>query len=360
MFPTHSTPRNFSEMRWEEVETGGPLDSLRSRPISVILPAYNEETAVGAQVDSIRNTLLSNGIPHEIIVVDDGSNDRTAQHAIQAQARVLRHPENRGYGAAIKTGIVAATYDTIVITDADGTYPADQIPFLLDKLETADMVVGARCGAQVHIPTIRRPAKWFLRKLAQRIAGHPIPDLNSGLRVFRRECVRQYFPILSNRFSFTTTVTLALLADDYHIVYHPINYYRRIGHSKIHPRHFMDFIVLVLRMAMLFQPLKIFVPLGLSCGLLGTLKMAYDIATLPSRLSTFEWALLYQPALSTSAILLFLVGLQLLLIGMVADGLLRRISQYNGPSAPSHAIWLSEMRSVPPAKTDKMISDPQK
>jgi glycosyltransferase involved in cell wall biosynthesis len=306
--------------------------------VSVILPAYNEQNAVASQVEAIRRTLCAHDLAHEIIVVDDGSQDLTAKEASQARARVIRHAENRGYGAAIKTGILAATYETIVIIDADGTYPADQIPHLVTMLESADMVVGARIGKRVHIPWVRRPAKWLLGRLASLIAGHPIPDLNSGLRVFRRECVKQYFSILSNRFSFTTTVTLALLADDYRVIYHPIDYYRRIGRSKITPRHFMDFVMLVLRMAMLFQPLKIFVPLGFACGLLGTCKVLFDIVALFPRTSTFGWSLLYQPVLSTSAILLLLVGLQLVLIGMVTDGVLRRIAQHNGPSVPSHAI----------------------
>jgi hypothetical protein len=135
---------------------------------------------------------------------------------------------------------------------------------------------------------------------------------------------------------------MALLADDYRVVYHPIDYYRRVGESKIAPRHFMDFMVLVLRMAMLFHPLKIFVPLALSCGILGMLKVVFDIVALFPRSATLGWSLLYQPVLSTSAILLLLVGLQLLLIGMVADGVLRRIAQYNSPLVPSHATWLAD------------------
>lgn len=318
-----------------------PQGSMRAA-VSVILPAYNEEMAVAAQVEAIRDVLSAHGRPHEILVVDDGSLDRTADEALQAGARVLRHPENRGYGAAIKTGIAAAIHDVVVIIDADGTYPPDNIPDMIDKLETADMVVGARTGAHVHIPWARRPAKWVLGWLATRVAGRPIPDLNSGLRTFRRECVRQYFPILSNRFSFTTTMTLALLADDYRVVYHPIDYHRRVGQSKLAPRHFMEFIILVLRMAMLFQPLRIFVPLALSCGVLGLLKVIFDIFALFQRASTVSWSLLYQQAISTSAILLLLLGLQLLLIGMVADGVLRRIAQHQRPLAPSRAIAASE------------------
>ena len=310
--------------------------------VTVILPSFNEEAAVGNQVRAVRAVLTRHRIAHEVIVVDDGSADATSQRALEAGARVLRHPENRGYGASIKAGIEAARHQAIVIIDADGTYPSDQIPALLDLLEEADMAVGARTLRNVHIPWARRPAKWILGWLANRIAGRRIPDLNSGLRAFRSDCVRQYFSILSNRFSFTTTVTLALLADDYRVVYHPIEYYRRLGKSKITPRHFMDFMILVLRMAMLFQPLKVFVPVGSTFLGLGVLKFAFDIVALFRRAPVVEPSLVFQPVLSTSAILLLLLGVQMLLIGMVADGVLRRIAQRNLPLVPSRAIWVRE------------------
>lgn len=311
-------------------------------PVSVIIPVYDEEGAVGANIEAVRRVLAARGIPHEIVVVDDGSTDRTAEEARRAGAKLLRHPDNRGYGAALKTGIAAARYDTIVIIDADGTYPADPIPDLVARLETADMAVGARIGKNVHIPWIRRPAKWMVGWLATRIAGRPIPDLNSGLRAFRRECALQYFPILSSRFSFTTTLTLAFVADDYHVVYHPIDYFRRVGKSKVTPRRFMDFATTVLRIAMLFQPLRIFVPLSLACTLLGTLKVLFDIAALFPRSGTASWSLLFQQVVSTSAILLLLAALQLLLVGMVADGVLRRIAQHQRPLVPSRAVPVSE------------------
>lgn len=324
-------------------------------PISVVIPAYNEELGVRAQVESIERVLTSRAIPHEVIVVDDGSEDRTAEEALKAGARVLQHASNRGYGASLKTGIVAARYDTIVISDADGTYPAEEIPELVAELDGADMAVGARVGNEVHIALSRRPAKWILGRLSEHIAGQPIPDLNSGLRAFRREVVKQYFPILSNRFSFTTTVTLALLADDYRVVYHPINYYKRVGKSKITPRHFMDFAILVVRMAMLFQPLKVFVPLAFACGLLGMLKVIYDIASFSLRTGTLDWSLLYQPVLSTSAILLLLVGLQLLLIGMLADGIVRRIALHNAQLVSSHGIRLLEFHSGSSSDSEAVV-----
>lgn len=313
-------------------------------PVSVILPALNERGTVAGQVRAIRRALGDRGAPHEILVVDDGSSDGTGEEALAAGARVLRHAVNRGYGAAIKAGITAAEYDTCVILDADNTYPAGEIPALLEELETADMVVGARTRANVHIPWVRRPGKWLLARLAERIAGHRIVDLNSGLRAFRRECVSQYFPILPDRFSFTTTVTLAYLADDYRVVYHPIEYERRAGSSKIRPHHFLDFVVLVLRMAMLFQPLKVFVPLALGAGLLGAAKLTLDVVGLFTRTTERGWSLLFQPTVSTSAILLLLLAFQLLLVGMVADGVLRRIAQRNRLLAPSHAVWVREAR----------------
>jgi len=332
-------------------------DRFVTHPVAVVIPALNEERGVGDQIRNIARVLNAEGMPYEIIVVDDGSTDRTAEQAAQAGARVLRHLENRGYGASLKTGIDAAQFDTIVISDADGTYPSDQIPALVAKLETADMVVGARTTNVSHVPLVRRPAKWMLGKLANQIAGRNIPDLNSGLRAFRRECVKQYFPILSNQFSFTTTSTLALMADDYRVVYHPIDYYPRVGESKIKPRHFMDFMMLVLRMAMLFQPMKIFVPLALACAGLGALKVLFDILSYIPRTGEFSWSFLFQPVLSTSAVLLLIVGLQLLLIGMVADGALRRIAQHNGPLVPSHGVRVVEAPAYAPTAQDVVLSE---
>jgi glycosyltransferase involved in cell wall biosynthesis len=328
--------------------------------VSVILPANNEELAIGAEVEAVRRALTGADLLHEIIVVDDGSRDRTVAEAIETGARVLRHPENLGYGAAIKTGIGAARYETIVIIDADGTYPAERIPRLVARLETADMVVGARTGDRVEIPWLRRPAKWVLGWLASRIAGRRIPDLNSGLRAFRRQCVKQYFPILSNRFSFTTTVTLAYLADEYRVVYEPIDYRRRLGRSKISPRHFMDFMILVLRMAMLFQPLRVFVPLAGGCAAAGGVKAVFDVFALFRRVPVWDGSILYQPVLSTSAILLFLVAFQLLMIGMVADGVLRRIGQHNRPLAPSYATWGVEVRSEGRTEAPDVVADIRK
>src|SRR5262249_16476886 len=151
-------------------------------------------------VTEVNDLLRQHEILHEIIVVDDGSTDDTARAGHAAGARVLQHRCNRGYGAALKTGIAAASYEAIAIIDADGTYSAEYLPELIAELEHSDMVVGSRTGQNVQLPLVRRPAKWVLKHLANYVSNARIPDLNSGLRVFRRDIAVQYFPILPNYF----------------------------------------------------------------------------------------------------------------------------------------------------------------
>jgi glycosyltransferase involved in cell wall biosynthesis len=226
----------------------------------------------------------------------------------------LQHRRNRGYGAALKTGITAATFDVIAITDADGTYPPRYLPALLEKLEQADMAVGARIGKDVHIPLIRRPAKFLLQQFANYVSGARILDLNSGLRVFRRDVVMQYFPILPNQFSFTTTITLAMLCDNYAVTYLPIDYHKRQGRSKIVPWDAGSFAILILRMAMLFRPLRVFLPIALVCLVYGATKMTIDLT--------------HDPNISASAILALLSALLMVLIGMLGDAIATRLGRF--------------------------------
>jgi glycosyltransferase involved in cell wall biosynthesis len=286
-----------------------------SQALSVVIPAYNEEPAIGGVVGEIRDLLARNGLRAEILVVDDGSEDGTSAAAFAAGARVIRHRNNRGYGAALKTGILAASHEVIAIIDADGTYPAQAIPAMLEKLRNADMVVGARVGDKVHIPLIRRPAKWVLGRLANYVAAAKIPDLNSGLRVFRRDVVLQYFPILPDQFSWTTTITLALYSDKYAVDYVPIDYRPRRGHSKIVPWDAMSFAVLILRTAMLFRPLRVFLPVVAVCFGYGALKAVIDLEEIGN--------------LSASATLALLSGLLILLIGMLGDAIATRLGRLN-------------------------------
>ena len=291
-------------------------DSGRERvELSVVIPAFNEAVSVGESVTELRTIFGLIGCDPEIIVVDDGSKDETAREAKRAGARVLQHRSNRGYGASLKTGIIAASHNIIAITDADGTYPAKYLPDMLEELEHADMVVGARTGADVNIPLSRKPAKWFLRVLANYVSATKIPDLNSGLRVFRRDVAMQYFAILSDQFSFTTTITLAMLCDKYAVSYMPIDYRKRLGKSKIMPWDAGSFAVLILRVAMLFRPLRVFLPLAVSCILYGVVKASVDLT--------------HDPNISASAIFAFVSALMMVLVGMLGDVVATRLGRFN-------------------------------
>lgn len=234
--------------------------------LSVVIPAYNEEQGMPGVLAHLFDDLSGIDIPYEIIVVDDGSQDKTAEIIRQhAHVRLITHETNRGYGAALKTGIRFATYDLICITDADGTYPNERIPDLLRRVveQHSDMVVGARTGERVNIPLVRRPAKWVIGQLANFVCGRQIPDINSGFRLFRRDSVIPFWNILPAGFSFTTTITLCMLTNDYLVNYMPIDYHARAGKSKIKPiRDTLNFVQLILRIALYFAPLKIFLPIS--------------------------------------------------------------------------------------------------
>jgi glycosyltransferase involved in cell wall biosynthesis len=242
---------------------------------SLIIPVYNEER--GSFANAIRQLLQNPWQGNwEIIVVDDGSDEKVEGSEILGMDRIkiIRHKRNRGYGAALKTGISNARNECIVITDADGTYPNERIPELVKTFQEGsyDMVVGARVGSKVKIPLIRKPAKWFITKLASYLTGREIPDLNSGLRVMKKEVVEKYIRILPDGFSFTSTITLATLTNGYSVKYVPIDYFKRDGKSKIKPiQDTLNFIQLIIRTVLYFNPLKIFVPLSFFLVLLAFL-----------------------------------------------------------------------------------------
>ena len=286
----------------EEIVGDGP--GAIERAVSVVIPAYNEGDHVAAQLRAVRETMERSGWPFEIIVVDDGSVDRTAIEADSTGARVLRRVKNVGYGAALKLGIQHARYGWILITDADGTYPVESIPALLAVAERNSMVVGARLGKSVHIPLVRRPAKWFLRRLASYLAGQNLPDINSGLRLMRRSLVERYESLLPDGFSFTTTITLAAACNGHAVEYIPIDYHARLGQSKIRAKHAYDFTLLILRTIVIFNPLKVFIPLGAVLFAAGMAKFIYDV---PRR------------NLSESAVLALIGGLVIWAVGLLAD-----------------------------------------
>lgn len=247
--------------------------------VSVVIPCFNEATSVAGVLRAIEDVLALAAIPHEIVVVDDGSSDGTAGAAEGAGcARVIRHRTNRGYGAALKTGIREARHDRIVICDADGSYPVAAIPSLARALDQDDMAVGSRTGGRQEGPWMRAPARWVLRVLAQALTGTAIQDLNSGMRAMRRDLVTRFLGILPDGFSFTSTITIAALADGFRVSFHPIDYLKRSGRSKIRPVHDMlGFLVLIVRTALYFNPIKIFLPIAMVFGGLFVASAAWDI-----------------------------------------------------------------------------------
>jgi glycosyltransferase involved in cell wall biosynthesis len=277
-----------------------------------VVPAYDEEDGIAGVVERLSKLQL--GREFEILVVEDGSTDRTREvlHELLArypQLAVIEHAANRGYGAALKTGFAEAAHEVVVITDADGTYPEDRIAGLLDRIDDgAEMVVGARRGANVHIPLVRRPAKAFLGLLASHLAETPIPDLNSGLRAFRRALVLKYRPILPDGFSFTTTITLAALTNHHRVDYVDIDYAPRSGRSKIKPvRDTLRFLSLIVRTVLYFNPLRVFYPIALFVGFLFLGSLAYDLF----------WE--SPPNLGDKTVLMFVALVQVLTVGLLAD-----------------------------------------
>jgi len=279
--------------------------------ISIVIPAYNEDNAISAVIDNITAVMNRVSEKHEIIVVDDGSEDKTADIVRKKKAVLIQHPYNKGYGASLKTGIKNARGEWILITDADGTYHANEIPKLLAHRNQYDMIVGARTGKGAKIQFYRKPAKWFLTKLANYLSGRRIEDLNSGMRLFRKGEMERFFDILPSGFSFTTTSTLAYLSSDYNVKYVEIDYHQRKGRSKISPiRDGLNFIMLIIRTITYFNPLKIFLPIALVLFFSGFLALLYQT--------------IFFQDISQAPVLLLLTSFQIGFLGLLADMVARR------------------------------------
>jgi len=285
---------------------------MTARGITIVVPAFDEQDGIEGVVSRLSGLALA--VPVEILVVDDGSTDGTVAVLERIgpnypKLRVIRHDRNRGYGAALKTGFTSAGHEVVVITDADGTYPENRIAELLARIDAgAEMAVGARTGPEVEVPLMRRPAKAILRLLASYLAGVRIPDLNSGLRAIRRDLVKTYRPILSDGFSFTTTITLSALTNGHRVDWVSIDYKKRQGFSKIRPiRDTLGFASLIVRTVLYFNPLKVFFPAAFVIGLALAGSIYVDVfVTSP-------------PNLSEKTILCFVALIQVLTVGLLAD-----------------------------------------
>jgi glycosyltransferase involved in cell wall biosynthesis len=295
--------------------------------LTIVVPVYNEAQAIERSIADLIAIKQNAEFDVEVVLVDDGSEDGTQEVLLRhadVGFRMIRHTENRGYGASLKSGLDVAQHRYVAITDADGTYPNHRIVEFYEKAvqEDLDMVVGARTGGAVHIPFIRRPAKWALNQLANYLTRKRIPDLNSGLRVMRKDAVREFLGILPDGFSFTTTITLALLTNNRSVSFVPINYQHREGKSKIRPIYdTLNFIQLILRTVLYFDPLRVFLP------------ASFALITVSLMWGLFSWVVLGLFA-DASSLLLFLSGIQLGAIGLLADLINRRTAPATATGRP--------------------------
>ena len=282
--------------------------------ISIIIPVYNEEEAIGDDLDTIIQTMSGSDLTWEIIVVDDGSTDASAEIVRQREGvRLIQHPYNRGTGAARTTGLKHARGDVIVMTDGDGTYPNQDVPRLLAHMDECDMVIGARRAEAGSLKWLRSPTKLFIRLLASYLTGVRIPDLNSGLRVFKKSVTERFLDILPTTHSWVGTQTIAFLSEGYTVKFVPIDYYKRKGKSSFHPiADTYNYISLVVRTIMYFNPLKVFLPVALALIVVGAVKLVRDIV---------YYRGFYVPGVT---LMLILTAIQVGAIGLLADLIVKR------------------------------------
>jgi polyisoprenyl-phosphate glycosyltransferase len=229
--------------------------------LSVVIPALNEQTAIEETVQVIDQALSEAGIEHEIIVVNDGSTDQTGELAAACGATVIDHPTPGGYGRSLKDGIARARYELIAITDADGTYPNERLVDLYRMVaeEGFDMLIGARTGPNYRGSFFKMPARRVFLWLSEYASGRKIDDINSGLRVFRRELCDRYKHTISNGFSFTTTITLAAMLNGYFVKYVPIVYHTRKGSSHVrYLRDTLRALQIIVESILYYNPLKMY------------------------------------------------------------------------------------------------------
>jgi len=276
-------------------------EAVTAAQTSVVIPAFNE----GASIAAVVRDLTSAARWLEILVVDDGSSDETGAHAAAAGARVIRHPYNKGNGAAVKSGIRQAAGVFILIADADGQHRPADATRLVAQLDAYDLVVGARSG-QTQASLARRLGNSALNRIASYLTEQPIPDLTSGFRAARRECLLEFIHLLPNGFSTPTTTTLAFMRAGYSVRFEPVEAAQRAGVSKISlGADGFNFFLILLKVITIFSPLRIFAPVSAAAFLLGA---AYG-----------AWTIVTQSHVTNSSVLLILLSVVILLVGLVSE-----------------------------------------
>ncbi len=269
--------------------------------VSIVIPAYNE----GEVITEVVAALAGAAAWREIIVVDDGSRDDTASQAQKAGASVVRHPYNKGNGAAVKSGIRRATGQYVLIVDGDGQHRPEDAKRLIAQLGEYDLVVGARSRA-TQATQARRFGNGALNWFASYLTGREIPDLTSGFRAARREYLREFLHLLPNGFSTPTTTTLAFIKAGYNVLFEPIEARQRVGHSKIRfARDGAKFFMIILKIVTLFSPLRVFLPLSAFAFSIGVL---YGI-----------WNVIVYSRIPNGSVLLILFAVVVFLVGLVSE-----------------------------------------
>jgi glycosyltransferase involved in cell wall biosynthesis len=316
--------------------------------LTVVIPALNEERAIAETIDRIREVLTGSSIEHEIILVNDGSSDRTGEIARERSVRVVDHPVPGGYGHSLKDGILVAKYDLIAITDADGTYPCDRLPELFDLVAKKgfDMAVGARTGPEYRGTFMKMPARRVFLWLSEYATGRKIDDINSGLRVFRKEIVLRYIGTISDGFSFTTTISLAAMLNGYFVKYVPVAYHKRIGKSHVrYVRDTLRSLQIIVESILYYNPLKLF--LLVASMLLGLGVVGAAVAAVGHQYAPVVFAGSFFAA--STVVAAFLIGA----IGLLAV-LTRRVSEADSElrwrggrmaSRTSHAAFREDAES---------------
>jgi len=311
--------------------------------VSIVLPVYNEKGHLREEIDRIRAAMDRSEFSYEIIVIDDGSDDGSGDQLRTVPGiRLIQFSQNRGSGSARKYGTRASRGRVVVWTDVDMTYPNDLIPELVRKMEGYDQIVGARTSEQGTHKAFRVPAKWMIRKLASYLAETDIPDLNSGLRAFRRSVALQYVSQLPAGFSCVTTLTMTFLAHGYSVKYWPIEYKERAGESKFH--WWTDtrrYLLQVIRMVLSYNPLRFFLPLGILLTVLGAGKLVYDVSA-----SDFKVAI--------NTLLILFAAFQVFVVGMLAD-LVGRATRARDEVQPAQV----PLQQIPRLARDEGMSSPE-
>jgi glycosyltransferase involved in cell wall biosynthesis len=269
--------------------------------VSIVIPAMNEAEAIATVVSRLRAAAAW----REIVVVDDGSTDDTAARAREAGACVVRHAYNKGNGAAVKTGIRRANGEFVLIIDADGQHPPEDAQRIAARLGEFDLVVGARsAGTQATAP--RRAGNALLNRFATYLTSRPIPDLTSGFRGARTECLREFLHLLPNGFSTPTTTTLAFIKAGYNVAFEPIDARQRSGNSKIRlAQDGTRFLLILLKIVTLFSPLRIFLPISVVSFATGSV---YGI-----------WNMIATGKIPNGAVILILFAVIVFLVGLISE-----------------------------------------